>query len=108
MKNKDFMEKAQEFLWKCTHDAFKIGKFWQNVTNYENRSTCVTCGIEESMEHILTECDAPGRETIWKIANDLWKKRSPNPIPTNYGTILGCGLSTSRKITEITINQTKA
>jgi ribonuclease HI len=49
------------------------------------------------MEHIITECDAPGREQIWNLANELWKKRSNIPIPSNYGALLGCCLTKFKK-----------
>ena len=53
--------------------------------------------MEDSMEHIITECSAPGREQIWSLANELWNKRSNTTIPTNYGALLGCCLSSYRK-----------
>jgi hypothetical protein len=34
---------------------------------------------------------------IWALANELWKKRSPTPIPDNYGALLGCCLSNFKK-----------
>ena len=89
-KHKDLSKKTQEFLWKCIHNAFKIGKFWRNIPNFENRGTCAHCDTEETMEHILTECDAPGRKEVWALASELWRKRSQTPIPSNYGAILGC------------------
>ena len=92
-KHKDLTKKAREFTWKCMHNAFKVGRFWTNIENFEHRGICAQCGTEESMEHILTECEAPGRETVWALANELWSKRSPDMIPTNYGAILGCGLT---------------
>ena len=49
------------------------------------------------MEHILTECTAPGRELIWSLANELWHKRSTTDVPTSYGAILGCCLSNYTK-----------
>ena len=96
-RHKDLTKKTREFLWKSIHDAFKIGAFWRNIANYEQRGTCTHCDVEESMEHIITDCTAPGREQIWALANELWRKRSPTPIPTNYGTLLGCCLSNFRK-----------
>jgi len=96
-KHKDLTKKTREFIWKCIHDAFKIGRFWENIENYEHRGTCAHCNTTETMEHILTECDAPGREQIWTLANELWGKRSQTPIPTNYGAILGCCLSNYKK-----------
>lgn len=32
--------------------------------------------VEGSMEHILTECNAPEREQIWSLVRELWNKRS--------------------------------
>jgi len=96
-KHKDLTKKTREFIWKCLHNAFKIGGFWNNIKDYESRGECALCGTEESMEHIMTECTAPGREKVWSLANELWAKRSPDPIPTNYGAILGCGLTNFKK-----------
>ena len=96
-KHKDLTKKTREFLWKCIHDAFKIGKFWSKIENYEHRGIYTHCNLEESMEHILTECDAPGREQIWTLANELWNKRSQTAIPMSYGTLLGCCLSNFKK-----------
>ena len=97
IKYKDLTKKSQEFLWKYIHDAFKIGKFWRNTPDFEHRGICTLCDTEETMEHILTECEAPGRAEIWAVANELWRKRSPIPIPTNYGALLGCGLTKFKK-----------
>ena len=96
-KHKDLTKKTREFIWECMHDAFKIGKFWRNIPNYEQRGTCSKCNVEESMEHILTECCAPEREQIWSLAHELWSKRSQSPIPSNYGALLGCCLANFRK-----------
>jgi ribonuclease HI len=49
------------------------------------------------MEHILTECTAPGRTEIWSLANELWHKRTDTNIPKNYGALLGCCLTTFKK-----------
>ena len=96
-RHKDLSKKTREFLWKNIHNAFKIGKYWNNIPTLEHRGTCAHCNTEESMEHILTECDAPGRKIVWELANELWAKRSPHPIPTNYGAIIGCGLTEFKK-----------
>jgi len=96
-RHKDLSKKTREFIWKCIHDAFKIGKFWRNIPNFENRGICAHCDTEETMEHILTECDAPGREKIWSLANELWRKRSQTPIPSNYGAVIGCCLTDFKK-----------
>ena len=91
-KHRDLTKKTREFLWKSTHDAFKIGNFWSRIETLEHRGVCPHCEVEESMEHILTECTAPGREQVWALANELWNKRSDVPIPSNFGSLLGCCL----------------
>jgi len=45
------------------------------------------------MEHILATCKAIARDTTWKLANEIWKKRHPTKIPVRLGDILGCGLA---------------
>jgi len=49
------------------------------------------------MEHILTECNAPGRKQIWALANELWRKISESNLPTLFGSLIGCGLSKFKK-----------
>ena len=82
-RHKDLTKKTCEFIWKCIHNAFKVGKFWSNIENYKRRGICPHCKIEESMEHILTECDTLGRQQIWSLANELWHKRATTDIPTS-------------------------
>ena len=36
---------------------------------------------------------ALGRSQIWDLTNELWRRRSSTPIPTDYGALLGCCLS---------------
>ena len=93
----DLTKKTREFLWKCLHNAFKIGKFWSKIEGYEYRGICSHCGDEESMEHILTECSAPGRVEVWALANALWRKRSVTDLPHEFGALLGCGLTCFKK-----------
>lgn len=97
VRHKDLTKNTQEFLWKCFHNTFKIGQFWENITNFEHRGICAHCNTEELMEHILIKCTAPGRTEIWILANELWKKRSHVLIPSNYSALLGCCLSNFKK-----------
>ncbi|KAJ7580539.1 hypothetical protein C8J56DRAFT_795030 [Mycena floridula] len=52
---------------------------------------CKHCGIEESMEHILTECEESGQSTIWDLARQILTARDPNWPKIDFGTIMGCG-----------------
>ncbi|KAJ7683356.1 hypothetical protein B0H17DRAFT_941990, partial [Mycena rosella] len=49
------------------------------------------CGTTESMQHILTQCDAPGQEAIWELASELWKLKTGVDLarPTT-GQIMAC------------------
>lgn len=93
--HKDLKSNDQELLWKSIHGAYKIGKYWENMHNYEHRGRCAQCGADrESMDHILFECDAPGRQQIWDLAHQMWEKRNAGPWPTGnqFGVALAAGL----------------
>ncbi|KAF9540733.1 hypothetical protein CPC08DRAFT_650795, partial [Agrocybe pediades] len=97
LRRKEIGLRPQAFLWKATHNAYKIGRWWERIQNYEHRGQCHVCDTTETMEHILTECRASGQETIWSLARELWLKKGlswPNPT---IGLILGCGLTNFRR-----------
>ncbi len=49
------------------------------------------CGTTESMEHILTNCQATPRRLIWSLTEDLWPHEQDLWPVISIGTILGCG-----------------
>lgn len=71
MRSRDISRNVRDYLWKNMHNAYKLGKSWNNIPNLEQRGLCPTCEVEKSME-LLLECDAPGRALVWKLANELW------------------------------------
>src|SRR3954449_10130553 len=75
------------------HNVHKCGKFWNNIPGLEQRATCPVCNEEESMEHILLECNAPGQKIIWKLTKELWLKKHDTWPVLKYGTILGCSMA---------------
>ena len=93
MRHKDFTKETQDFLWKCTQSAYKIGEFWNRIDSFKHRGICPTCNEQESLEHILTMCDTSLRKQAWKLANDLWRKWSSDMLPTCLGDIIGCSLT---------------
>ncbi|KAG1837674.1 hypothetical protein C8R48DRAFT_751614 [Suillus tomentosus] len=94
IRDKDLPKSIRGFLWKNLHGAYRLGEFWQNIPNFEQRGTCNLCREVESMEHILTECEnSPARKIIWKLAEELWKKREKDWPDVRYGTILGSNLA---------------
>ena len=64
---------------------------WRQVRGSENRQLCTICEAEDSMEHILTECNTPPQRLIWNLARRTWP-HAPELWPDiNLGTILGTG-----------------
>ncbi len=67
LRDKDVPRKIRDFLWKMLHGAQRVGEYWSHIPGYEIRATCGVCGVEDSMEHILFECTAPGQDIVWKM-----------------------------------------
>ena len=91
MRNQAIRPKIQQFLYKATHEAFKIGPYWANIPDHEHRQRCPMCNTTETMTHILIECNATPVRTIWDLAQAHWphaRELWPNP---SLGIILGCG-----------------
>jgi hypothetical protein len=59
--------KHKQFLWKITHDAYKVGQYWKNIPNHEEQEAC-GCGAGDgikSMRYILMVCQYPGQKELW-------------------------------------------
>jgi hypothetical protein len=91
-KNKDFNKPFHTFLWKALHKNHKIRSYWLHIDNFEHCSKCSKCDTLEDLEHIMLECDIPGRETIWNNTKNLWLKKHNTWLELkNIGDILSCG-----------------
>ncbi|KAJ7654762.1 hypothetical protein B0H17DRAFT_956843, partial [Mycena rosella] len=66
--------------------------FWDHVPNMENFGQCSFCRVPESLEHIMLECNAPGQNQIWQLAEKLWRFRFNSWPRLNWGLLLGCAL----------------
>ncbi|KAH7919030.1 hypothetical protein BV22DRAFT_1108213 [Leucogyrophana mollusca] len=94
-------------IWlACRHQdltnqtPFKIGDYWNNIPNYEQRARCQACrDTNESMEHILLECPQNAQKLIWKMTKELWPSTNTTWPQLSIGTILGCGSLTLKKPT---------
>ncbi len=53
------------------HDGYVVGWHWKHINGCTERIECQQCSIEESMDHILTQCEAPGQKEIWERAQQL-------------------------------------
>ncbi|KAJ7213185.1 hypothetical protein GGX14DRAFT_361260 [Mycena pura] len=93
---KDFLPRPSQFLWKCVHNAHKVGAYWTHIPDCEDRAICRDCGVIESLEHILVSCESPGQRLIWKAAETLWLERELEWPEISLGTVLGCGLAEFR------------
>ena len=93
LREKEVNRNVADFLWKAMHAAHKVGKYWDNIPNYEDRAQCPVCqgNPKESMEHILTQCHARPRRLIWQLCESLWKHKFAKWTTPTYGQIIGIG-----------------
>jgi hypothetical protein len=73
------------------HNTYKLGAYWLNIPNNEDRQTCQLCGETESMDHILTKCVNRESTTIWNLARNTWPHTGYPWPEIDLGTILGTG-----------------
>ncbi|KAJ7767116.1 hypothetical protein B0H16DRAFT_1308783, partial [Mycena metata] len=93
IRHKDLSRQVKTFLWKGIHGAHRTGKYWKHIPDCEDREFCQNCGVTELLEHILIECDSPGRGEVWSLVEKMWlKKQDYLPLPS-VGGILGCALA---------------
>jgi len=73
------------------HDAYMIGANWLKpgfAPEFQERSKCQVCHTTESMDHILTKCQANGQAHVWQLAKKLWHKKNKTNLAITIGTIL--------------------
>jgi ribonuclease HI len=94
IRSKDITRTIRVFLWKLIHGTHKCGDFWLKIPDFEHRSLCPECRVEDSMTHILTECRIPGQKEIWRLTEELWlAKHNSWPKVNNLGVIVGCAMA---------------
>jgi hypothetical protein len=100
LRHKDLSRECRHFLYRVMHDSYMVGSQWDRPgfkDEIRERKDCrhVGCGGEDSLEHILFYCEAPGRERVWELAKALWEKKAPaEHMWPGLGMILSCGLAT--------------
>ena len=93
-RHRDFSKTYRSFIWKSMHSTHKIGTYWLQIPEFEQRERCAKCEATESLEHIILQCDIPGQRIVWKNAKQLWlKKHKSWPELQNIGHMTGCGLA---------------
>ena len=100
LRSKDFSRPIRHFMWMSFHGGYKIGGYWSKINGYEARGHCEKCNKEESMKHILTECQNHGQKEVWTMANEIWKKKTGDELQVSFADILGCGAVKSRGRTQ--------
>ncbi|KAJ7727176.1 hypothetical protein B0H14DRAFT_2410275, partial [Mycena olivaceomarginata] len=76
----DITRTTRDFLWKCMHQPYKLGEYWRSIPSYEHYAPCHHCQVDNSLEHILIECSAPGKEILWGLAQKLWELKGYIPM----------------------------
>lgn len=105
MRSKALPTNDHEFQFKTMHDAYVVGSFWERVdpAKYPDQYERRNCGLckdppyesTETMEHILTECEASGQDIAWSCAKTLWQETGNDwPKTDPYGTVLAAGVLT--------------
>ncbi|KZT22153.1 hypothetical protein NEOLEDRAFT_1072088, partial [Neolentinus lepideus HHB14362 ss-1] len=92
-RHTDHSPKVTDFLFKATHGTFMIGKRWAHIPNYEHRAICPICDTDDSLDHALTECSAPGQAEVWKCVKSIWLKKHSQWEKPTLGMILGSTLA---------------
>ncbi|OSC96278.1 hypothetical protein PYCCODRAFT_1379479 [Trametes coccinea BRFM310] len=100
VRRDDMRRELRDFWWRAQHDALRVGRYWANIPGYEQRATCSSCNTEESLEHIVLACQAPGQQTIWTLARALLNQRRI-PVPQlDLGSTLAAASITLRGLDE--------
>ncbi|KAI9056335.1 hypothetical protein FKP32DRAFT_1585589 [Trametes sanguinea] len=81
-----------QFIWKCIHDAFMVGHHWlkdRMPDELRERATCKKCGAVDTLQHILVDCDAVGRQTVMTLLKKLCQRAGLTWTEPTWGLILG-------------------
>ncbi|KAI0698301.1 hypothetical protein C8T65DRAFT_581975 [Cerioporus squamosus] len=89
IRDPDLARNIREYLWKLAHDAYKVGRYWRNISGFEQREMCEVCGVEDSMDHILFECTAPGQAIIWDLVRSAMGIVVNVPLQLSIGAVIG-------------------
>ncbi|EIW55708.1 uncharacterized protein TRAVEDRAFT_82754, partial [Trametes versicolor FP-101664 SS1] len=88
IRHEDVRRTLRDFWWKAMHGALRVGAFWDKIPGYEHRAQCMHCGVPESLEHILLECDAPGQSEIWRAATEVLSRKGVVVPRLTFGALL--------------------
>ncbi|EJD35621.1 hypothetical protein AURDEDRAFT_25414, partial [Auricularia subglabra TFB-10046 SS5] len=76
IRSPDFSRKVRNFFWKAIHGALKIGAYFLKMPEpWRSKANCPTCGVVESLEHILLDCPDSKQHIIWGLVAEVFKKK---------------------------------
>lgn len=97
LRDADLSKIMKVFLWKCLHDAYKVGSYWNRETmqaELKSRRTCRHDGKEDSLNHIISECSCAGQGLVWEEAENVWRRKTGEIWPKrNLPIVLGSTLA---------------
>ncbi|KAI9061458.1 hypothetical protein FKP32DRAFT_1544330, partial [Trametes sanguinea] len=88
---------CKQFLWRAMHGAYMVGESWLKPNmrpDLQERAVCKKCNELETMKHILTECQASGRQQIVSLLKDLWARTGIEWTELTLGVMLGAACPT--------------
>ena len=93
LRNQDIDKKIRAFAYRSLHDSHKLGPYWDHIPNCQYRADCPKCETIETLEHVLTDCQASGQQIIWPLVQSLFEKRGIDRGNVTIGNILGGTMS---------------
>ncbi|KIY46005.1 hypothetical protein FISHEDRAFT_14229, partial [Fistulina hepatica ATCC 64428] len=96
IRDQDVTRNIQTFLWKITHDAYKVGDYWDNIPGFELWGKCPKCNCEETIEHILTRCQIPGQKEVWEMAKEICQMKACQWPGISKGKVIAACLASPR------------
>ncbi|KAJ7024876.1 hypothetical protein C8F04DRAFT_1213005 [Mycena alexandri] len=85
-QHKDFSRNICFFMWMIIHGGYKVGNPWKDIEGHDHKA-----GVTESMDHILTRCDATGQSLVWDLASELWQLKTGKDLRPTLSEISVCG-----------------
>jgi ribonuclease HI len=73
------------------HGGYKVGQYWDNIPSHEWKGKC--CNTHESMDHILTKCNAAGQKEVWDLASEMWHMKTGKDMRPTLGQIMAGGVT---------------
>ncbi|KAI9059681.1 RnaseH-domain-containing protein [Trametes sanguinea] len=98
----DTRRTLRDFWWKAMHGALRVGEFWDNIPGYEQRATCTTCGVPESLEHIVVDCEARATVHTWELVHEFLRMKGIAVPVITFGAVMASPILSMKGLNERT------